>query len=157
MFRYALPFPTAPGKTEADIRSIPEFFRTNPDGYAKSRSRLGITFERVYIQQTPMGNAVIAYLESEKPFAEVAKEIAASSLETDRIFVAMVAQIHGVDLRQPPAGPPSETFGEWVDPHVATRQRGLGFVAPLLPGKRDAGRAFTKEAFSTRVAEFTES
>jgi hypothetical protein len=104
-----------------------------------------------------MGTVTVAYLESEKPFSEVAHGLATSDLEADRMFVDMVARIHGVDLRQPPAGPPSETVGEWVDLKVTTRKAGLAFMAPLLPGKIEAGKAFAKEAFVKRVAEFAES
>ena len=43
------------------------------------------------------------------------------------------------------------------DPQVTTRRKGLAFVAPLLPGKVEAGRAFAKEAYVDRQAEFTES
>jgi hypothetical protein len=157
MFRYALPFPTAPGKTEADIKSIPAYFMSNPAGYAESRKRHGVSLERVYMLPGPMGNVVVAYLESEKPFAEVAHGFATSNLEADRTFVDMVAKIHGVDLHQPPAGAPPETVGEWVDAQVTTRKTGLAFMAPLIPGKTEAGRAFAKEAFVKRVAEFAES
>jgi hypothetical protein len=157
MFRYALPFPTAPGKTEDDIKSIAAYFKANPSGYAESRKRLGITLERAYLQPSPMGNVVVSYVESDKPFAEVARGMATSDLEADRTFVSMVANIHGIDMRQPPAGPPPETIGEWVDPRVTARKAGLGFMAPLLPGKSDAGRAFLREAIVRRAAEFAES
>ena len=111
MFRYALPFPTAPGKTEDDIKSIAAYFKANPAGYVESRKRLGITLERAYLQPSPMGNVVVSYVESDKPFAEVARGMATSDLEADRTFVSMVANIHGIDMRQPPAGPPPETVG----------------------------------------------
>jgi hypothetical protein len=43
MFRYALPFPSAPGKTEDDIKSISASFTANPSGHTESRKRRGIT------------------------------------------------------------------------------------------------------------------
>src|ERR1700692_469258 len=58
MGRIALPFPVLPGKTEADIRSISERFKSDPDEYAESRRRGGVTLERVYWQQTPMKGEV---------------------------------------------------------------------------------------------------
>jgi hypothetical protein len=157
MFRYVLPFPAAPGKTENDIKSIGAYFNANPSAYAESRKRVGVALERAYLQSTPMGLAVVSYVEGEKPFAEVMHTWATSDLEADRAFVSMVAKIHGVDLRQPPAGPPPETIGEWVDSRVTTHKAGLAFMAPLLPGKSDAGRAFMKEAIVMRAAEFAES
>ena len=133
------------------------YFRANMDQYRESRKRLGTMVERVYRQATPMGSIVIGYDEGERSFAEWTQALVTSDLEIDRTFIAMVADIHGVDVRQPPAGPPPETVGEWVDPQVTTRRKGLAFVAPLLPGKEDAGRAFAREAFVARNAEFTES
>jgi hypothetical protein len=157
IYRYALPFPIAPGKTDADARSIGDYFRANMDEYTESRKRLGTTVERAYLQATPMGTILIAYAEADRDFPEWNRALISSDLEIDRRFIEMVAEIHGVDIRQEPAGPPPETIGEWVDPEVTTRRKGLGFVAPVLPGKDDAGRAFAREAFVTRKAELTES
>jgi hypothetical protein len=157
IYRYAIPFPVAPGKTDAEAGSIAAYFKANMDQYRESRKRLGTTMERAYLQATPMGSIVISYAEAEQPFADWIQALVSSDLEIDRRFIAMVANIHGVDIRQPPAGPPPETVGEWVDPEVTTRRKGLGFVAPLLPGKDDAGRAFAHEAFVTRRADVSES
>jgi hypothetical protein len=155
--RYAIPFPVAPGKTDTDAGSIAAYLKANMDQYRESRKRLGTIMERAYLQATPMGSIVISYAEVEQPFADWVQALVTSDLEIDRRFIAMVAEIHGVDVRQPPAGPPPETVGEWVDPEVTTRRKGLGFVAPLLPGKEDAGRAFAREAFVTRRADISES
>ena len=155
--RYVLPFPVAPGKSDEDAASVAEYFKANMDEYRESRKRLGTTMERAYLQPTPMGSIVIGYVEGQRPFGEWIQAIVTSDLEIDRRFVAMVADIHGVDVRQPPAGPPPETIGEWVDPDVTTRGKGLAFVVPVLPGMDDAGKAFTHEAFVTRRAEMTES
>jgi hypothetical protein len=157
MHRYAVPFPTAPGKTESDIRSIAAYLRAHPAEYRESRRRLGVTMERAYIQATPMGTVTIAYLEASQPFAAGVGAQASSDLDIDRRFLEMVREVHGVDLRQPPPGPPPETVAAWQDPEVAERRRGLAFIAPLLPGKIDAGRAFAKEAFEERVEELAES
>ena len=157
MFRIAAPYPVAPGKTEAEVRSIAAYFEANPTQHRESRQRLGITVERVYLQATPMGDFVVGYTESERPFGEVVQAMLASDLEVDRKFIEMIADVHGVDLRQPPAGPPPETIGEWADPDVTTRRRGLGFIAPALPEKLEAGKAFCRSAFVERRAEFAES
>ena len=98
--RYAIPFPVAPGKTDADAGSIPVYLRANMDQYRESRKRLGTTVERVYLQATPMGSIVIAYVESERNFAEWAQVLITSDLEIDRKFIDMVAEVHGVDVRQ---------------------------------------------------------
>ena len=68
----------------------------------------------------------------------------------------MVADLHGIDIRQPPAGPPPETIGEWVDPDVTARQKGLAFIVPVLPGQDDAGKAFARDAYVTRRTDLIE-
>jgi hypothetical protein len=155
--RYVLPFPLAPGKTDEDAASIADYFKANMDEYRESRQRLGVPVERVYLQATPMGSIVIAYVESEHDFANWVQALVTSDLEIDRRFIDMVADLHGIDIRQPPPGPPPETIGEWVDPQVTTRKKGLAFIAPVLPGKDDAARAFAREAFVTRRGDFAES
>jgi hypothetical protein len=146
MERTVLPFPVLPG---VDAQLIARRFLEQPQQYAESRKRLGISLERVYLQTTPMGNFVVAYLESERSFGETTAAILASELEMDKFFVEKVRDIHGVDLTQPPPpGPPPETIGAWSDPAVTERGRGFAFTAPLLPDTRDAGRAFIKDAFS---------
>jgi hypothetical protein len=156
-YRFAIPFPLAPGKTDTDAASISAYFAANMDQYRESRQRLGTTMERAYLQPTHMGSFVIGYVETGHNFADWIQALVTSDLEIDRKFIAMVADLHGVDIRQPPAGPPPETVGEWVDPDVSARRKGLAFVVPVLPGRDDAGRAFAHEAFVTRRAEFAES
>jgi len=155
--RYAIPFPVAPGKTDADAASIGEYCKANMDQYLESRRRLETTLERVYLQPTPMGSFVIAYVETAKSFGEWVQAIVTSDLGFDHRFVEMVADIHGVDVRQPPTTPPPETIGEWVDADVTARRKGTAFVVPVLPGRDDAGRAFAREAYGTRRSEMTDS
>lgn len=97
MFRIAAPYPVAPGKTDAEIRSIAAYFGARPTQHRESRQRLGITVERVYLQSTPMGNMVIGYTESERPFGEVVQALLASDLEIDHKFIEMIADVHGVE------------------------------------------------------------
>ena len=108
MVRAVLPFPVVPGKTEADIRRIPERLKSDPEGYRESRRRGGVTMERAFWQHTPMGDFVVVYFESSGPLAEVLGAPAQSDLDIDRFFVEAVKEIHGVDLTQVPAGPPPE-------------------------------------------------
>jgi len=157
VFRYAVPFPVIPGKSEEDVKAIPAFLRANMDQYRDSRRQLGTAVERFYTQATPMGTIVIAYLEGERSFTDGTQVLIGSELDLDRRFIQMVAETTGVDLREPPAGPPPETVAEWIDPQLTTRKKGLGFVAPFLPGKMEAARAFAREAFEDRKAELTES
>jgi hypothetical protein len=155
MARVAVPFPVVPGKTADDAKSIAEEFRRRPDEYAASRRRLGVTLERVYLQTTPMGMFVVAYVESGAGFGQAMGAVGQSDLDLDKYFVRAVKEIHGVDLTQPPQGQPPETVGEWVDPQVTERRKGMAFCAPLIPGTEEQGRAFCRDAFSR--PEMTES
>jgi hypothetical protein len=145
--RTVLVFPVLPGKAESDIKSIAERFRADPEAYFGSRQRAGVTLERVYWQNTPMGDFVIAYLETERGIGETLSVLAAQDTELDRYFAAKVKEIHGVDITEPPKGPPPETVGEWVDPEVTERRRGMGFCAPLIPGQEGRGRAWAQDTF----------
>ena len=68
--RYAIPFPISPGKTDADAGSIAAYCKANMDQYRESRKRLGTTMERAYLQATPMGSMVIAYVETDRSFVD---------------------------------------------------------------------------------------
>jgi hypothetical protein len=157
MGNYALVFPVPAGTSDDQVKSIAKAFKADAAAYQESRKRAGVTLERVYLQKTPMGNIVIAYVEGAKDFGSTVGAYLSSDLPIDGKFVDLIKQIHGVDLRQPPAGPPPETLAQWWDPSVKTRRRGFGFTAPVAPGKTDAGRAFAKEAYERRVAEFATS
>ena len=146
MDRYVLPFPVLPGK---DARVIANELQRRPAEYAESRRKQGVTMERVYLQTTPMGQFVVAYIESTSAFAEASAVLVQSTLDIDKFFIDNVREIHGIDLTAPPPdGPPPETVGAWFDTDVHERRRGLAFSAPLIPGKEDQGRAFIQDAFS---------
>jgi len=147
MNRTVLVFPVLEGKTEADIRRIADRFQADPEGYFESRNRAGVTLERAYWQHTPMGDFVIAYSESDRSAADVVGAYSGQATEIDRFFVATVKEVHGVDITEVPDGPPPQTVGEWVDPAVTQRRRGMAFCAPLTPGQEDRGRAWSKEIY----------
>jgi hypothetical protein len=96
-----------------------------------------------------MGDFVIGYAESDRSAVDVVGAWAEQATEIDRFFVAMVKEVHGIDLTQVPEGPPPQTVGEWVDTAVTERRRGMAFCAPLASGQADRGRAWAKETFSS--------
>jgi Family of unknown function (DUF6176) len=154
MQRLALAFPVLPGK---DASSVAAVLRDRMTEYEESRERAGITMERAFEQPTPMGTFVVAYIEAERNVADSMAAVASSGLPIDRDFLAAVRDVHGVDMSQPPPGPSPEVIGEWVDPAVRDRRSGLAFCAPLLPGRTDAGRDFSREAYVARSAELADS
>jgi hypothetical protein len=146
-----------PGKEEMAAEELPEYSRTHLEEYAESRKRAGITMERVYDMATPMGTFNILYGEGEHGFEESTRILNTSDAEFDKYFFAKIQEITGLDFSQPPPGPAIELIGEWWDPDVTDRRAGLAFCAPVLPGKSEVGRAFAREAFTTRAGEHTES
>jgi hypothetical protein len=157
MAQFALVFPAAEGKSDTELKSIAEMFRGDPEGYRASRQRLGETLERAYLQKTPMGSFVVAYVETSKELSDWMATLASSDLPIDRRFLEMVQELHGLDLTQPMPGPLPETLAAWVDPQVSTPGRGMAFTAPLAQGKTEAGRAFVREAFEARRGELEAS
>ena len=94
-----------------------------------------------------MGDFVVAYAESDRSTADVLGAYTEQATEIDRFFVATVKEVHRIDITDVPDGPPPQTVGEWVDPAVTERRRGMDFCAPLIPGQEDRGRAWVKEIF----------
>ncbi len=148
MARGALAFPVPPGKTEADIRSIAETFKGDPKGYWESRQSIGCTMERAYWQHTPMGDFVVAYVESSaESVAEAFGRAAADETAMGKFFREKVLEVHGIDLTQPPPGPPPEVVAEWSDPAVTKRGKGFAFCAPLIPEMEGYARDWAADAF----------
>ena len=152
MSRTALVFPVLPGK---DARDIANEMKSRPREYEQSRRRLGITMERAYLQHTPMGDYVTAYIEAEGDVLEKFGKLPSSDLAIDRYFVKAVKEIHGADLTQPMPGPAPETVAAWIDPTAKGRGRGMAFCAPLAPGETERARAFAADAYHRD--EFTAS
>ena len=152
MSRTALVFPVLPGK---DARDIANEMKSRPREYEQSRRRLGITMERAYLQHTPMGDFVTAYIEAEGDVLETFGKLASSDLDIDRYFVKAVKEIHGADLTQPMPGPLPETVAAWIDPTAKGRGRGMALCAPLAPGATERARAFVADAYHRD--EFTAS
>ena len=144
MSRMALVFPVLPGK---DARVIATELKSRPREYEQSRRRLGITMERAYLQHTPMGDFVTAYIEAEGDLLEKMSQLPSSDLDIDRYFVKATKEIHGADLTQPLPGPAPETVAAWVDPTAKGRGRGMAFCAPLTPGETSSARAFVADAY----------
>jgi hypothetical protein len=152
MSRMALTFPVLPGK---DAREIANELKSRPREYEESRRRAGITMERAYLQHTPMGDYVTAYLEGEGDVLEAFGKLASSDLDIDRYMARAVKEIHGADFAKPLPGPAPETVAAWTDPAAKGRGRGLALCAPLAPGATERARTFVDDAYHRD--EFTAS
>ncbi|MGH2408302.1 MAG: hypothetical protein ACRDF7_09525 [Candidatus Limnocylindrales bacterium] len=157
MYRYVMPFPVPPGTSDEAVQGGGVYFRAHPAEYAESRRRAGVTLERAYLQKTPTGSGVVTYVEGERPFAETFGALLDPALELNRWFTDFLVKVHGLDPAQAASAPPPETIGDWSDPAVMERKRGLAFTAPIMPGMDDAGRALATAAFVTRAAELAAS
>jgi len=152
MSRLALTFPVLPGK---DARDIANEMKSRPREYEQSRRRLGITMERAYLQHTPMGDYVTAYIEAEGDVLEAFGKVASSDLDIDRYMAKAAKEIHGADFTKPMPGPSPETIAAWIDPAAKDRGRGMALCAPLAPGATERARAFVADAYNRD--EFTAS
>jgi hypothetical protein len=115
--------PILPGKTE-DARD----FQRELDGprkieYATSEQRIGIVREYWFLQQTPQGDMLLAFMDSQD-FASALVQFAQSQDEFDLWFKRRLADVTGVDLNNPPPGPLSELLStyeyETAEPVSAT-------------------------------------
>jgi hypothetical protein len=148
----ALTFPVLPGK---DARDIANELKSRPREYEESRRRAGITMERAYLQHTPMGDYVTAYLEGEGDVLEAFGKLGSPDLAIDRYMAKAAKEIHGADFTQPIPGPAPETVAAWIDPAGKGRGRGMALCAPLAPGATERARAFVADAYHRD--EFTAS
>jgi len=150
MVRGALAFPVLPGKSEADVRRVAERFKEDPQGYWESRRSQGVTLERAYWQHTPMGDFVVAYLESTQPtLGEAFGAAGHDNTPMGKFFAETVKEVHGVDISQPPEGAPPEIVAEWSDPQVTDRGKGLAFMAPIIPEMEAFARQWAAETFGS--------
>jgi hypothetical protein len=87
MASFAFVLPVLPGQEE-NIRRVSETLGgSGPlrEEYEASRRRLGINEEKVWVQRTPIGQAVVVYWETEDP-QRALREIADSQDEVDNML-----------------------------------------------------------------------
>lgn len=155
MSRSLLVFPVLPGKTDDDAKLSANEFRAKPDEYAASRRRAGITLERAYLQKTPAGDFVVAYIESGPDLATSARLMAESDLAIDAFFARTTKEVHGIDMAQVLQGASPEAIAVWINEHATSRGRGMAFCAPLVPGQIDKARSVLAQEYTWK--EFGQS
>ena len=104
--------PITPGKTEEWKSLSEELAGPRQSEYKASRKRLGMTTERAYYQQTPMGDMAVIYIEAED-IQRVFEGLATSQDPFDVWFRGRVKDLFsGTDLTQqpPPYPPPTLIF-----------------------------------------------
>ncbi len=91
MAEVAFALPILPGQEDV-VRSMGEAVSGSGElreAYEESRNRLGISEEKVWIQRTPIGPAIIVYWETEDP-QRTLREIADSQDEFDKRFKELI-------------------------------------------------------------------
>ncbi len=114
MAAYAFMVPILPGQEEADRHFIAEIQGSRRAGYEETWRRFGVRAERIWHQVTPQGTVAVVYLELDDP-ARLFGGLATSDDAFVVWFREQILAIHGLDLSQPPSGPPNEQLHEWRD------------------------------------------
>jgi hypothetical protein len=108
---FALPILT--GKTGVARAFLTELEGARKGQYAASERHLGITKEVWAVQQTALGDLLVAYIES-AALGEAFARFAASQDEFDRWFKERVLETTGADLNTPPPGPLSDVLSVYA-------------------------------------------
>jgi hypothetical protein len=102
MAAFAFALPILPGQEES-VRSMGEAVSGSGEfreEYKASRKRLGISEEKVWVQRTPIGQAIVVYWETDDP-QRTLREIADSQDEFDKDFRRLIeTAAPAIDLGQ---------------------------------------------------------
>jgi hypothetical protein len=99
---------------EATRNIAKEMAGARSDEHDEARRRAGITGESAWYQHTPMGDLLVLHFEGKSP-EEAFAAFGADNSAFGQWFKDQVKKAHGVDLTQPPPGPPPEQIFEWHD------------------------------------------
>jgi hypothetical protein len=92
--------PIVPGKLNQWRQMVAELQRRS-DEHARSMSAKGVTREDIWLQQTPVSDTVILYMEGDD-LASYTKKVFESDAPFDRWFAQQLREVHGIDPSQPP-------------------------------------------------------
>jgi hypothetical protein len=104
---YGFVVPIKPEAVERNREFAAELNGPRKTEFEASRTKLGITSEQVWMQETPLGIMSVVYLEAE----DIGAALAGLSTSQDPFLQwwrGQILEIHGIDLTKPPAGPPNE-------------------------------------------------
>ncbi|MCA1669067.1 MAG: hypothetical protein LC793_17065 [Thermomicrobia bacterium] len=104
--------PILPGKAAATRAFQRDLAGPRMAEYAASERAIGITKELWFLQGTPNGDFLVAYMES-PDFGAALGKFAASRGAFDVWFKEQLADVTGVDLNAPPPGPLSELLSHY--------------------------------------------
>jgi hypothetical protein len=147
----AFPSPVLPGQEDSPAKFSAEF-SANP-GLHDFVGRSGIGILRVFQMSTPQGDVVTTYMEADSLATAFGIQQHDTS-EAARLLRQQIKDTHGMDIATAPA-PAAEQVLELYQPR-APRQPGLGFSAPVMPGKTGLLRGLSAQTTGPRQAEWQE-
>lgn len=103
---FAAMFPILPGKTERIKEIGAALAGEHAEAFDASQKNLNVPVESWHVQNTPMGDFLLVYLEAEDPL-KMFQAFAGASGPSDRLLKDGVKECTGVDLDQPLPGLPS--------------------------------------------------
>ena len=102
MSAYLFSVPLVAGKTDAWKKYVKEASGPRHDDYVKSRRRIGLDEEQVFLQQTPHGDMCVVRWEADNP-KQVFENMAKSEDPFDKWFRdKILIECHNMDLSQTP-------------------------------------------------------
>jgi hypothetical protein len=111
----AMAFPIPPEKLETWRSGMREIAGPRRAEFDASRQRQGVASTKVWLQEGPGGPLELLVIETEDP-ARMFTELGRSEEPFDVWFREFIADVYGMDLRQPPPGPLPEQHLEWSAP-----------------------------------------
>lgn len=115
MIPFAFIAPILPGQLEAWRRFNQETVGPWGEAHARVNEEAGVTVERAWLQQTPMGDFAIVYIEAEDP-ARIFEVLGTRLQAGDPYatwFSERVQTLHGLDLSEPMGDPPTTLEIDW--------------------------------------------
>ncbi|MGV3525327.1 MAG: DUF6176 family protein [Candidatus Sericytochromatia bacterium] len=106
MKTFAAMFPILPGKTERVKEIGAGLMGEHADAFAASQKALNVPVESWHVQQTPMGDFLLVYLESDDAL-QMFHSFAQGQSASDRFLKDGIKECTGFDLDQPLPGLPS--------------------------------------------------
>ena len=106
----AMAVPIPPGKTKALEQHIAE--AVGHEEFEDTLKGFGILHESWHVQETPQGDLLILVFQCDDPLSML-QEFSQSEKALPVMQKAFLTETLGIDLSQPPPGPPSRLLFEW--------------------------------------------
>ena len=104
-------FPIQAGKEEDARAFAAETAGARLAGYEAHHARVGNTRETFTLQETPMGSFLLVWFEGD--VQKAFDDLASNDSDFIKWFRGQVLDLTGVDLAEPPDGPPPEVLLDW--------------------------------------------